>query len=86
MPAAGQFVEAVEAAGHAGQAAGAPVDGLEVGQRVLEHLVHRRGRLAQVRLGDAEDVALGLIEQLEGVGAGVVALPDQECHRLDHLT
>ena len=69
-----QPVEVVEAGRHAGDQLFALIEPLDVLQRLHEEIAHLVERRAELLLRDAEDAALGIVEELLDVLASVVCL------------
>ena len=85
LPAARHVVQGGKTRRDARDAALAAVDGLEVLDGRHHHLINTHDALAELGLGDLEDLALGLVQEVEGVRRRVEGLPDDARHGRDKL-
>jgi len=78
-------VELLEAGGDAGDVLLALVEALDVLERVLEDLAHGQRAALEAPLGEAEDLALRVVDERLHVLLGVEGLGDDGGRRLDEL-
>ena len=73
VQAVGQRVEVGEAGGHADHRAAARADGLDLVEGALHDLAERQVVLGGAPLGDGVDLGLRAVDDVVGLGVGVVA-------------